>query len=88
MAEDAEFAAIEVEPEMRVHAYVYGEVPPVGVTVVLAVVSGVPVPLVESDEGDAAAFRVAEIDAAAAASPVVVGLVEEVPPSLASKRTQ
>jgi hypothetical protein len=67
---------------------VYGEVPPVGVTVVLAVVSGVPVPLVESEEGDAAAFRVVEIDAAAAASPVVVGLVEEVPPSLASSRTQ
>ena len=54
----------------------------------LAVVSGVPVPLVDSEEGEAAAFRVVEMDAAAAASPVVVGLVEEVPPSVASRRTQ
>jgi hypothetical protein len=69
VAADAEFAAIEVEPEMRVHAYVYGEVPPVAVTVVLAVVSGVPVPEVESEEGDAAAFRAVEMVAAAAASP-------------------
>ena len=62
--------------------------PPVGVIVVLAVVSEAVVPVLESDEVDAVAFRVAEMLAVAAARPVVVGLVVEAEPSVDTSCTQ
>mgnify|MGYP006871989173 CR=1 FL=1 len=53
-----------------------------------AVVMLAVVPVLESEDGDAVAFRVVEIPETAAASPVEEGFVADALPSVVSSRTQ
>lgn len=88
VAADAEFAEIAVDPLLRVHEYVYGDVPPLAVTVVDAVVIDAVVSVFSMDVGTADAPSTLDIVSVELAMPVLGGSVVEAPPDGTLERTQ